>query len=153
MTLIGSQELVLSSRRELLQRVMQLWRRVRGGSYHPRRGPILWQSWDFGSRPRGVAVMVPETMPFAPDSGTDRMELELEIGASWAPGSLEEFDDDLLDEMFDDFDWVVRSLEQEKNSAGDSLAMHVRKKEAVVQEWSDMNFGVQGLIVSIPVQY
>jgi len=142
----------MSGRRRIAQASMNAFSRLRDGRYSVHRGGVNWAEYPFGERPYAVAVTV-DNASLLRDRGPGlRMTLGFEIFAS-LPDSPDDLDDSLLDDLYDDVLAVLSFLQQAKDDRGNSIVTRLDRSVGEAAEAMDADRGVQGLVVTIPVEY
>lgn len=125
-------------------------RKIRSGGYVVRRGVIQWLSFDFRKHPLALAIVL--------DTGTiGRQDLQsgalaLEFGGSMKMDEdSASLDDAILDDMYEDAEFLVRKLAEAKDERGNDVA--IVRLPAEVVEWSDIRKRVGGIVVTFDVRY
>lgn len=140
-----------SIRRQLITRVREFWTERSGQRYFVKRGVINWAGFDFKSRPFAIAILIDDMSIRREING---MNLTFEIATSMPTNQeFPEIDDGLLDDLIDDCESFIDEIRGWTDSKGDTLALRVQFSLARVVEFHDSNKQVQGIVLTIPVEY
>ena len=155
----------LEPRSQVLAYLKNNWLAVRNGVYSfVKRGPVNWSAFPFDRHPRAVSINVDESDLYsrAQEAGTQTMILSMEImaqmetagGKDGSPWDAE-FDDGLLDQMFTDTKKVVNAVLDTRSPLDPSMPVAIRRHERSDRsvEAQNVNWGVQGLIITLRLDY
>lgn len=138
----------ISAKTALLERLQDLWRAKRQGSYDVHRGFPNWSSWQW-DKGRVAAVNMPETtIGKIQNDGTVTFHLVTRM-----PGPAAGIIDRTLDEMAFDAVEVMNEMNASKDAQGRALIYGIHEESATMAEFSDTEYGIQGLLVSFDVTY
>lgn len=135
-----------SSRKDILDRLKELGRQVRQGSYFVHRGPLNWAKFNFETYPRALTILVDESNPFAPQF--QNMSISFEMFCRMPEEVSKDLtDDSVLDELVEDAQWILSELTRSVNGDGDNLVLKLDSKTSTALEVHDADLGVQGIII------
>lgn len=143
----------MSARKTMLDTIIALAKKVRSGAYWVHRGPVNWATFDYGNRPRGIAVRFEDGQFLAPHA-MNEATLGIDLFTAWDddPGN-PDVDDGLIDELIDDATEIVEALGRATDAQGDAVVFRIARTTARVMEVSDADLGVLGVIVQFNVTY
>lgn len=137
----------------MLDKLRELCKALRGGSYFIKRGPINWAEFPFDRYPRAISILVDE-QSFISNNGIQRAQMSIEVaGAMPSPKDNPEVDDGLLDEFFEDVSIVLLNLREAKQGKGQDPVVFDVSSDATATEFHDSTLKVQGIMVFFRVQY
>lgn len=139
-------------RRELLTAIRKLCATVHNARYFTKRGPIDWASFPFDRHPFGCAILCDDTTLFRRiDTAVVTLQLAAKLPDYAAKGP--EIDDGLADEFYDDVRWVLTELRKQRDERGQPVAISIGTESARVVEFHDADLLVQGVLVTIPIDF
>ena len=144
-----------SPRRVLMERLKEKAQEVRNGTYFARRGVINWASFPFDTYSRAFSISFDETQFLTADGiHPARVTIEVAMKIPELKSELDDLDDEAYDEMYEDLQWVVSSMLNEKisNTDGDPVIFKFDRNSVAI-EFSDATYGVQGLTFTFGVDY
>lgn len=137
----------------MLDTLKELCKKLRGGSYFVKRGPINWAEFPFEKYPRAIAILV-DDQTFISSTGIQKASMSIEVAGSMpSPKDNPEVDDGLLDEFFEDVSLVLLSLREAKQGRGEDPVVFDVTADATATEFHDSTLKVQGIMVFFRVQY
>lgn len=148
-----------SPRLALIETLLALLRRVRGGIYEAQRGPINWLTYDFADKRRAAALGIADSPLFPVHGGGFSKSPATVVFDLYAPlpdekEGVRDPDDGTLDEMYIDARYIVRGLIQAKDAKnGDSIVFGIPEERVTIVEVFDAEVRIQGVKVVFPVHY
>jgi hypothetical protein len=122
---------------------------VRGSSYYVKRGAINWANFDFEAHPRAISILFDE-QSLLKEINDCRVSLEM---FSRLPEVETGIDDGLMDELFEDAEYIFRSFVNALDGQGNSVVLSADQPGVRVVEAHDANLGVQGVVVMMNITY
>lgn len=129
---------------------------VTGYTFH--RGPILWGQWDFAANPKTVAMFFAD-YDLTPEAGNPfrRATLVFEVLTKMPGGKVGEnllFDDSGLDALSTEFLGILLAAAATLDAGGDPIIVRIHNDPPPgVREMADQNLGVQGIEVTVTIDY
>lgn len=127
-----------------------------GWTFH--RGPIQWANWDFAAHPKTMALFFADydLMP-AGNEPFRRATLVFEVLTKLPGGRADEemqFDDSGLDKLSTEFLAILLEALAKRDANGDPIIVRIHNDPpAGVREMADQTLGVQGIEVTVTIDY
>lgn len=142
-----------SARRRMTSTLSNLFLNERASAYKfVHRGPINWPAFDFAQFPRAVAILVDDCRLFR-SRGWIQATVSIEMLAALPTQSGSAIDDGLMDEFYEDAINVLNKLAASVDESGNPIIGRLHFDTGVAIETHDATKGVQGLVVSIGVDF
>lgn len=140
-------------KRLVMQTLVDICKRMRGGRYYVKRGSVNWASFPFTDYPFAVCVLADEVTAFM-TPGQSRGTLTLEMMVQ-VPHEVNQSDDAVLDDLFEDAFVAFAQLSEAREPDDESFPVitMLDQGSARAMEVSDTSMRVQGLVVSVTVQF
>ena len=145
--------MAITPRVNVIKKLMDLCEEVNGGKYFVQRGPINWPAFDFKDHDRAIAILTPQFSMLAHqfNSITFTLEVLMKMPESSAP--LTGLDDDGIERLVLDIEWVLDQLNRASDSYGDAIIVRMDRSGVTAQEIADLDWSVQGFQVTFNVEY
>lgn len=136
-------------------------RQCGGGRYHVRRGPVIWNAWDFDRRPFGATFYVMSAALFSA-SGTRPGQspprdatVRVEIATAYAepPDAAAALDPGEFDQLARHAREALWLMSRCSDAYGDAAVFAVKLGDATLQEMQDPDRTIVGVRVEFPVAY
>ncbi len=137
-----------SNRRLAFDKLKELCRQARNGSYFAKRGVIVWVFFPWENYKRAISIQIDESDFMR---STNRADCAIEIAAK-IPGEdeLPEIDDALMDEFHEDLESILRAWLRASDEVGNFVAGFVPGK---ITEFHDIEERVQGITAKFTVEF
>ena len=145
-----------SPRRAALRVIRETLRGIDNGKYFAKRGAINWIEFDFEANLYGVAIMVDSSDVGRCAPEADEMSLaavSLELATRIPPDDDPEINDEILEGIYDDVEFLLDTLQAATNSQGDSIIFKLERSAASAIEFHDPQFRVQGIVVTFGITF
>lgn len=145
----------MSARKTVLDTLRASTKKVGNAGYFVKRGAINWTTFDFTAHARAISIQV-DNYGFLKVNGVKEATLTLEMFARMPEqpeGALPEIDDALLDEMIEDAEKIVADLRAAQDKQQDAVVMKIDPASANITEAHDVALRVQGVVVTIVVNF
>lgn len=148
----------MSSRADFLNRLKSLAEeRIserEGEGTFVKRGGINWLTLDWDKHPRALAIMIDDSSLWPGVQGFRDGNLSFEYFARMpSQEGNPEIDDDLQDELVEDVLWIASQILRETNRNGQPLVTRVSRDAARIIEAHDVDLKVQGVIVTLNINF
>ena len=134
-------------RKNLLDALVDEWKKARNGIYAVVRGPVDWPGWNWAANRRAVSISA-LAVTFDMNTGISQMDIVVDVGAKTPTGGKPpQIDDLLIGEMVDDFLTTFHALESRRDQLGDNVAIGMPRNggQVTAQEFHDIALSVQGV--------
>lgn len=148
--------LVVSQRTRVLALLIDLCKAAGGGRYFVRRGPINWAEFDFSRYQAGIAILTPEFTLLGTQLNSITITLELVQRIPEADRGYMETDglnDQEIEGLVEDARIILLSLNAAKDAQGSVTVLRIVDNRIEGQEMSNLDFSVQGVMVTFTVEY
>lgn len=145
--------MAVTPRVNVLQKLVDLCQEANGGGYFVQRGPINWASFDFSESPSAISILTPQFTLLAPQFNSITITLEVLQKMSTDAKPLKGLDDDGIERLVLDIEWVLDQLNRASDSHGDAIIVRMDRTGVTAQEISDLDWSVQGFQVTFSVDY
>lgn len=148
--------LVVSQRTRVLALLIDLCKAAGGGRYFVRRGPINWAEFDFSRYQAGIAILTPEFTLLGTQLNSITITLELVQRIPEADRGYMETDglnDQEIEGLVEDARIILLSLNAAKDAQGSVAVLRIVDNRIEGQEMSNLDFSVQGVMVTFTVEY
>lgn len=108
-----------------------------------------WASVDWAKYKRGVAILCDDSTLFPNEKGIHSMTVSIEAFTK-LPSSVEEIDESVMDQFYEDAHSVLVQLTQQKI---DGQPVIFRRFGDNVVEAHDASLGVQGVVITISLDF
>lgn len=132
------------TRKQVMQTIVELLRKINDGKVTVIRGAIVWESWDW---PQPIAVSVQCSETFHSDRVPGMMDgaIKITYGLRVPEQSVGQIADDFIDGIDEQVMHVLMALAQIRVGTGPTSAPIAHRVEwQGAREWSDQQFQVQG---------
>lgn len=148
----------MSSRSDFLKRLKTLAEeRIserEGESTFVKRGAVNWNTFNWESYSRGLAIMMDDSSLWPGVQGFREGNLTFEYFAKMPDQEgTPEIDDDLQDELIEDVLYIASQIVNETNRSGQPIVTRTDRKAARIIEAHDVDLKVQGVVVTINLNF
>lgn len=129
---------------------------VRDGCYEVRRGAIPWATWPWAEKPRAIAIMMDRGTLTGGNRnlpGSDKATITLEIMARFINPESQELEEEVIDDVTSDAEWIVCELRAMRDANDDPIVFAVPDSSIDFMEVGDSAVGAEGIVVTMEVTY
>jgi len=147
---------ITSQRTRVLAQIINLCKTVGGGRYFVRRGPVNWAEFDFNRYSAGISILTPEFTLLG--AQVNSITVTLELVQRLPDGERLYLDTDGLNDeeiegLVEDARIILIGLKSAKDSTGDSTVLRVVDNRIEGQEMANLDFSIQGVMVTFTLEY
>lgn len=147
---------VSSQRTRVLAKVIDLCKEAGGGRYFVRRGAVNWAEFDFSRHSAGISILTPEftLLGAQVNSITITLELVQQIpDGERVYRDTDGLNDEEIEGLVEDARIILLGLKGAKDDSGDATVLRIVDNRIEGQEMSNLDFSIQGVMVTFTVEY
>lgn len=147
---------VSSQRTRVLAKIIDLCKEAGGGRYFVRRGAVNWAEFDFNRHPAGISILTPEFTLLGAQVNSITVTLEIVQQIPDGERLYRETDglnDEEIEGLVEDARIIVLGLKSAKDESGDATVLRIVDNRIEGQEMSNLDFSIQGVMVTFTVEY
>ncbi len=132
---------------------MRAWKasakKARNGRYAVRRGGVVWEAWDFTAYPFAISLQC-EVRDFGRELNEGSVAIEIASAIPQDQSKVSEIDDEILDEMAADAEWILKDWKRSVDEIG---AFIFKCPPGSIEELHDGEYRVQGIIAKTKIGF
>lgn len=144
-----------SNRYFVMKELMKLCKEVHNGRYKVHRGAVNWAEFNFDKTPYPLAIVVDDRSFLRQfNAATITLEMMMPFKGNVGDEPFGAVQDEAIEELSQDAELIfVKLLNVRHPATRDSLISKVDQTSDSIQEFSDSNRGIQGIVASVSIEY